>query len=470
MAVTYNTSPVTSAASLLTYTSPSVKLTLGPSGTYRYQAHNLFLNSAAPADQSVTVVSGATYAVILTGTVTTTLSGAATGTITAGTTNITAATGTLTFGSTSGSGTVQVTRTPADLTYLATAGTARYDLPYEWNTSASPLGIRVEPAATNLLLSSTAIGNSDWISSPATVTLNYAAAPNALTQASRLVDGAGLNVYQIITGAASAFTFSVWVKQDAAATIDIYIYDFNAGAFAALSTLTFSTGVVTNSVGALGRVVETAPGGWFRFAVTGNGTAVANLSGGIYTGTSVLAWGAQLETGSTASSPIETFGSTVTRAVDNIYLATSGFPYSNTEFTVVVEASSAANANAIAVALNSNGAFMSGPSAFARILTTTQVGGGGHSTSVVATVSPPLASNERVKWAVAFNDTTNAERTSVRGGAVQGDTSLDWTGGSNRLQIGALDAAGLLSLDGYINSIVYLPRMVSDAELQTLTT
>lgn len=41
----YNSSPVTTASSLLTYTSPSAKMTLGPDGTYRYGAHNLILNS-----------------------------------------------------------------------------------------------------------------------------------------------------------------------------------------------------------------------------------------------------------------------------------------------------------------------------------------------------------------------------------------------------------------------------------------
>jgi hypothetical protein len=38
----YSAAPTRTASSLLTYTSPSVKMCMGPSGTLRYGAHNLF--------------------------------------------------------------------------------------------------------------------------------------------------------------------------------------------------------------------------------------------------------------------------------------------------------------------------------------------------------------------------------------------------------------------------------------------
>lgn len=43
----YNSSPTQTASSLLTYTSPSLKMTMGPSGTLRFGAHNLVLQSEA---------------------------------------------------------------------------------------------------------------------------------------------------------------------------------------------------------------------------------------------------------------------------------------------------------------------------------------------------------------------------------------------------------------------------------------
>lgn len=151
----YNSSPTQAASSLLSFTStPSPKLTRGPNGAYRYQAHNLYALSEAPANQSITVVSGATYAITITGTVSVTASGAATGTWTAGTTTFTAATTTLTLGSTSGSGTVHVRRTPSDSTYLKTDATytaPRYALPFEWDSNGVLEGLRRGPQATNVL-------------------------------------------------------------------------------------------------------------------------------------------------------------------------------------------------------------------------------------------------------------------------------------------------------------------------------
>lgn len=139
---------------LLTYTG-TTKLTRQSDGVYRYGPHNLYVNSATPANQSITVVSGASYSVTITGSVSVTASGAATGTWTAGTTTFTAATATLTLGSTSGSGTVHIRRTPSDSTYLPTTSSARYGLPFEWNTSGVLQGILVEPQATNLFLNNT---------------------------------------------------------------------------------------------------------------------------------------------------------------------------------------------------------------------------------------------------------------------------------------------------------------------------
>lgn len=169
----YNSSPDSTAASLLTYTSPSPKMTTGPTGELRFGAHNIFLNSGAPADQSVTVVSGASYALTLTGSVQTTLSDAATGTVTAGTTTFTAGSATLTFGSTSGSGTVHLRRTPSDDTYMAAAGAARYALPYAWGAGGGMLGILVEDARTNVFLNSS-VGATQSITVSATAyTLSF---------------------------------------------------------------------------------------------------------------------------------------------------------------------------------------------------------------------------------------------------------------------------------------------------------
>ena len=140
----------------LTYTSPSAKWLRQSDGNYRYNAHNLYLNSEAPANQSVTIQSGADYTLILTGSISVTLSGAATGVKTAGTFQFTAASGTLTFGSTSGAGTVHLRRTNSNTDYIKTTSAALYALPYEWDVNGNCLGVLPENAATNLVLNSDA--------------------------------------------------------------------------------------------------------------------------------------------------------------------------------------------------------------------------------------------------------------------------------------------------------------------------
>ena len=158
---------------LLSYTSPSAKMVRGPDGEYRFGAHNLYVNSAASSNQSITVLSGADYAVTVTGTVSVTASGAASGTWTAGTHNFTAATGTLTLGSTSGAGTVHVRRTPSDPTYLSTSGSPRYALPFEWDADGNLLGILCEPARTNVFLNSATGSTQDCTVTAAAWTLSF---------------------------------------------------------------------------------------------------------------------------------------------------------------------------------------------------------------------------------------------------------------------------------------------------------
>lgn len=169
---------VSSAGALLgpgtkfVYTSPDAKICRQQDGQYLFQAHNLYLNSASPANQSVTVISGAPYAVTITGTVSVTASGAASGTWTAGTRTFTAATTTLTLGSTSGAGTVHIRRTPSISSYVATAGAPVYDLPYQWN-AAGVSRLRLEEARQNILLNSTTLATQSVTVTAQVYTLSF---------------------------------------------------------------------------------------------------------------------------------------------------------------------------------------------------------------------------------------------------------------------------------------------------------
>lgn len=155
----------------LTYAATSNSTMVNSSGNIVWAPHNLALNSAAPATQTITVVSGADYTVRVTGTGSMALSGAGTGTATAGSpATITATSTSLTITLTGSLDTVAVYRSdlggmaqvPGAATgfeyYVPTSGAVEY-LPrvghHVYNGSAwVNEGLLIESEArTNLLLS-----------------------------------------------------------------------------------------------------------------------------------------------------------------------------------------------------------------------------------------------------------------------------------------------------------------------------
>lgn len=339
---------------LLTYSSPSLKMLRGPSGSLRYGAHNLYLNSEVPADQSVTVVSGMTYQISVTGSVSITVSGAATGTVTDGNpVSFTAATTTLTCGSTSGSGTVHLRRTPSDDTYLKTTSAAAYELPYEWDVDGNPLGIRVEEQRTNLLTYSQEFDNAAWTKNSLSAAANAEVSPDGTQTMDKLVPAAANAFHTIrrtsITVAAAAHTVTFYAKAAG--------YNYIAVQLASTAAFTkYFEGVFNLSDGTIeagsrsltytgSRSIDDLGGGVYRCRITvdttdANSTAMVSFDslgaagdiGQSWTadGTSgVYIWGAQLEVGSFPTSYIPTAGSTVTRAADVLGPALTAFPWNS---------------------------------------------------------------------------------------------------------------------------------------------
>lgn len=132
------------------------KMVVGPNGLLRWTAHNDYDTPSAPANQAITVVSGATYTIAVTGTTSISLSGATTGTVTAGNPiSFTAASGTLTCGSTSGTGTAHLRRTPSDSTYVEDYGLpTEYDI-NKFNGSTTDTDIASSGEVTLTLTGST---------------------------------------------------------------------------------------------------------------------------------------------------------------------------------------------------------------------------------------------------------------------------------------------------------------------------
>lgn len=461
MTILYNGNP----DGLLTYTSPSAKLCMGPSGTYRYGPHNLYVNSASPANQSITVVSGAAYTVVITGSVSVTASGAATGTWTAGTTDFTAATGTLTLGSTSGAGTVHVRRTNSDTTYLQTGASARYGLPYEWNSSGVLQGILVEEARTNLLLQSSAFNNAAWTPGASgtgvagSVSAVSDVAPNGATTVYEITldRGAGGAIgdqsnltCSFTAAAATSYAGSVWVKASAAGDVGKQVAIRHAAA-AGYTVIT-----LTAAWQQLVSVETSGSAGTKTFDITNRGTVTSATS------VTVRLWNAQVEAGAFATSPIETFGATVTRAADNISLAASAFPNVDSNLTLyakfVMLGSAAINRRVVqlAGASDTTDMFVSNAGDLTGLADSLSMG------SVAGTTTLGSA----YKAAAGY---TSGAQSITRSGLTPATSTGAMSTAYTTLRLGNTSGTTQF-LSGYLQQIMVLSRKMSNAELQALTT
>lgn len=146
-------------------------------------------------------------------------------------------------------------------------------------------------------------------------------------------------------------------------------------------------------------------------------------------------------------------------ATDGYYLPASLFAYSAAAFSLIAKVSmqNAANTNCVIAALNSSGSFFAGPGTLLRLNSQSGVAGGGSATAVTQAISPALNTNEAVICGAAYRDSDNKCAVSHRGQAPATMATLDWTGGSNRIQIGALNGSGGQPLRGHIYWIGYVP-------------
>lgn len=440
--------------SKLTYTAPSVKLTERADGFLGFQAHNLYLNSAAPANQSVTtgMVTGATYAITLTGSVSITLSGAATGTITAGTTTFTAASGTLTCGSTSGSGTVHLRRTPSIDTYVATAGSQVYDLPYVYSGGVRTAAL-LEPASTNRNVFASTFGS--WtLTAGVTRTPDTTVAPDGTTTADTLAFTSSAYLYTNNSTVSSTGTFpmtgSIWLKGTPGEKIGLRI---------------------ANATAAVGSsVLITLTANWVRYTITadlsftaGNSVAMGlETRSGVVPGTgsavTVQAWGAQVEDGAAATSLIPTYGSAVLRAADTPNALLNLFPSIGTAYTIYAKYKpQSASVATTAIRLDdttTNELVSLGNNASGQGLATVTDGGASQAAITSGTIT------ESTFHRVAASVEANNVRLVVNGGAEVQDTSVTLPTLTRLL----LTAGGGMELV----QLAILPGTRTEAQLQAL--
>ena len=328
--------------------------------------------------------------------------------------------------------------------------------------------ILVEPSATNLVPYSEDFSNLAWGKTGVSITDNAATAPNGSVTASKMtVDSSSLFHFidDFITLGAEPYSFSCYLKADTANTASFFftqsgnngvLFDLQAGSVISVS----GTGNTAS--------IDDVGNGWFRCVVKNNGSAdvfdgvrigVANGALGSFQGNgtdSIYLWGAQLETGSVATSLIPTSGSTVTRAADDLEITGSAFSdfYNASEGTVYVEAVPSTSENYphyasfnAGNASNRLGAYIESNS-----FHTYHCFSGGVQQAASRIGAPQFNELNRVSFSYRQNDMVG----SANGGAEVSDTSCLMPLGNSKLTLGAR-AGNLFHLNGHIKRLIYWP-------------
>jgi hypothetical protein len=181
----------------------------------------------------------------------------------------------------------------------------------------------------------------------------------------------------------------------------------------------------------------------------------------------------QNENGAFRTSPIITYGTSLTRAADNIYIDNTAFPLSLLTLTAVVQArlpspsfsfpcafafvqTAAPTSNRVQIY---HGAFGANYNSTYRV---TAAGGGSvGGLTITGTISPLTV----YKTGLAFQSGSHAAV--VNGGTVATDSAASVLTALDRLY---LSQANTGHINGHIQSFFYTARRMSDAELQTKTT
>ena len=489
----YNDSFNTEAADFLTYTSPSPKMVLQADGTLKYAAHNLYLNSGIPATQNITVVSGHPYKLIVTGTTSITVSGAGTGTATAGSpVTFSAGTTTATLTLNSGTGTAQFFKTPASETYLETTGSARYALPIEYDSAGVSKGVLSEPAATNLIPVSNDLTDVAWTEGGLTITTDNAVGPSGNIDFDRLEITDTTNEFhgiydQVVFSTATDYTLSSVVKSDEQQYVSLLLrgtsehfvwanFDIQNGALADTQVGDISGTIAGTSIEALGN-------GFYRISLTGQvSTAPSPIqvvsfhnaaepvlgSFGVQDyvgvgGDGLWLGDIQFELGSVPTSYIPTYGSTVTRARDDLSLAAAAWPYSDTAGSIIVKTTILDDASLIRVFQlykDSSNYIEVRPSSTAQFNI--------YDTGVFQAALQPGPSSVGTEFTIAGSWAANDFASSIDGSAVATDVSGTVPSGLTALWFGRKSSTA--SYHGHLKYFKYLPRAIEDAELITDTT
>jgi hypothetical protein len=374
--------------------------------------------------------------------------------------------------------------------YVATTAAAvyesRYELPREWDSAGACQGLLVEEARTNLLTYSTQFDNAAWTKTNIlSTTADATTSPSGQTDADLVIPTTGSSTHLVRQGpttAGAVQSWSVFAKPSGYTKIGIR-EDFAAGNYAAF--LLSGAGSVIDKTGGTTASIEALANGWYRLVWTGSSVA-ANQGLGVYImasgyasgdpatysyagdGTSgVYLWQADQQPGAFITSPIYTGSASVTRAADNPSLNTKTFPDPATAGTLFVEFNNIALQSSNAW-VGLNGLICASRTSDANVYFDYRNAGSTVrylNAATFGTISANTSYSHAMAWAAssfnqAINGTAGPEQLSAAADATPSDLCLGDSNGGPGATVGRR----------YISRIMVLPRRMTNAQLEAVTT
>ncbi len=375
-------------------------------------------------------------------------------------------------------------------TYLRNTSTsaAKYDLPIDHDPlTGEALGVLIEEQRTNTVLRSAEFTHASWVKLTATATAAFVLGPDGLMSGTRILDtGSGTSHFGI------SQDLGTWTSGETR-TISFFLkYANNVRWVRVFNDVMASTyfdiqnGVVGNVGAGCTAKMKALANGWYRCDVTGPVTGTdasatlqcyaSNANGGlgwIRIGTDdFYVWAAQSELGAFPTSYIQTGSAQVTRAADQVSLATSAFNYSASAGTVLalgeingngagntgwwaLDAGAVQNGHALRVAVGSN------ILAVSRGATTNQT---------VTGFAGPVVAGTFYKSAVAYSNENDRAISTDGAAVVSGTTAVGTINAATTLRLGFQQVT---TTGGYLNG--HIKRRTDwnsrkpNAELQVLS-
>ena len=337
-------------------------------------------------------------------------------------------------------------------------------------TNGSCPSILVEPQRTNNITYSEEFDNILWLPFESTVSANSTTAPNGTLTADKLVENTNNNTHAIgksVLGGGEIRTFSVFAKASGRDFIALRLFNGSSSFFAYFNIANGTLGNITS--GATSKI-ESYANGWYKCSITlllGLGTAepyifLSNGNGSIsYTGngtSGAFIWGAQLESGSYATSYIPTTSASVTRNADVISKTGISSLIGQTEGTVFLDFLMA-NTSTDMIPLSIQGS--DGKLIWIRNAGLQFYGNG---TTLLANIdSSPATPFLRYKIAVVYGQ--NDFRLYRNGALIGTDTSGTFTGSFSDLALNSI-----INHTNLFNQVALFPTRLTNEQLAQLTT